>query len=221
MRKIINKFYNVRYFIFQEGWLALFRRFARNFFGFPSGKYFLYQHTILERDARDFLPNIQDFEDFILHDKQELEELGSRGFKFGLAKKSTLIALSNEAIVFCVFVDKELAHIGRLALTEHGKQFVDRQPYRVNFERGEACTGATWTSRKFRGKGLMKYGYFRRFEFLRERGITTSRNAVERTNIASQRVHAKFNPRIYTTAEYRKFLFLFKSWKETPLAADQ
>ena len=221
MKRIMNKLYNVRYFIYQEGWLALFRRFARNFFGFPSGKYFLYQHTIMERNAGDFLPNIQDFEDFILHNEQELKELETKGFKFGPLKKSTLIALGNEAIVFCVFVDKELAHIGRLALTEHGKQYVDRQPYEVNFKKGEACTGATWTSRKFRGKGLMKFGYFQRFEFLRERGITTSRNSVERTNITSQRVHAKFNPKIYAEAEFRKFLLLFRSWKETPLATDQ
>lgn len=221
MKRIINKLYYVRVLIFQEGWLTLLRRITRYFFGFPSGKYFLYKRTTMKRDAGDFLPNIQDYEDFILHDKQEFEELEAKGFKFGLFKKSTLVALSNEAIVVCIFIDKELAHFGRLALTEHSKPYVDHQPYKINFENGEACSGSIWTLRKFRGKGLTKYGTFRQFEYLRERGITTVRNSIERTNTASQRAQAKFNPKIYAEAEFRKFLFYFQSWKETPLTSDQ
>jgi len=69
--------------------------------------------------------------------------------------------------------------------------------------------------------GLMKYGYFQRFEFLRGLGIKTSRNSVDVTNVASQRVHAKFNPEIYSEAKSKKLFFLFKYWKETPFNPNQ
>lgn len=167
------------------------------------------------------MPSIQDFEDFMLHDTRELEELESKGYKFVSRKNSTKIALSNGVIIFCVFVKKELVHIGRLALTETGKRYVDNRPFEVNFNQGEACTGNTWTSPKFRGMGLMKYGYFQRFEFLRGLGIKTSRNSVDVTNVASQRVHAKFNPEIYSEAKSKKLFLLFKYWKETPFNPNQ
>ena len=128
------------------------------------------------------------------------------------------MALDNEVIVFCVFVNKKLVHTGRLATTKRGKVFVDNLPFEVNFSQGEACTGSTWTLPEFRGKGLMKYGYYRRFELLRELGYQVTRNSVETSNIASQRVHEKFKPAIYAEAEFRKVLLFIKFWKEIPIS---
>ena len=55
----------------------------------------------------------------------------------------------------------------------------------------------------------MKYGYFKRFQFLRENGILKSRNAVNAKNSISQTVHAKFHPRIYGEVHFVRFL----KWK--------
>ena len=62
----------------------------------------------------------------------------------------------------------------------------------------------------------MVYGYFKRFQFLKEKGFKSSRNAVEVGNIASQKAHAKFGPKVYARARYLKIL-RWKSWKETPI----
>jgi len=221
MKRILYKINGARDMILQDGWVAFLRHLARDFLGFPPERNYLYRHTIIARNVEDFLPRLQDFEDFMLRDRRELEELENKGYNFGSRRSNTNIALNNEAVVFCVFVEKELVHTGRVALTENGKRYVDNRPFKVNFKQGEACTGNTWTSPKARSQGLMKYGYFRRFEFLRELGITTSLNSVETTNIASQRVHAKFEPEIYAEAKLRKFLFLFESWKETPINHNQ
>ena len=90
----------------------------------------------------------------------------------------------------------------------------------MNFDDNEAVTGSTWSNPKFRGKGLMKYGYYKRFEFLRELGYKTSRNSVETTNIASNKVHEKFEPKITAKARHRRILFLFEYWKEIPFNTD-
>ena len=213
MKRIIDKINGARDLILQEGWLNFLKTAFSVFFGFPAEKVYLYRHTIMERDAKEFLPRLEDYEDFVLGDKRELVKLESQGYNFSSRLKYIRIALDNEAIVFCVFVDKKLVHTGRLATTEKGKVFVDNRPFKVDFLQGEACTGSTWTLPEFRSKGLMKYGYYRRFEFLRELGYKVTRNSVETSNIASQRVHEKFKPVIYAEASFRKFLFFFKFCK--------
>jgi hypothetical protein len=77
--------------------------------------------------------------------------------------------------------------------------------------------GGTIIMAKYLGKGIRTYGYFERFQFLWEKGITTSRNAVDKGNIASQRAHAKLGPRVYAKARYLKVLW-WDFWKETPFA---
>ncbi|HUV52935.1 MAG TPA: hypothetical protein VMW64_07655, partial [Dehalococcoidia bacterium] len=77
----------------------------------------------------------------------------------------------------------------------------------------------TYTVPKYRGKGLMTYGYFKRFQFLNENGFETSRNVVSPDNISSQKSHAKFGPRVVVKARHVKF-FCRESWKETPFSKE-
>jgi len=217
MKSIIYKFYSARDMILQEGWLAFFRNLWRGFFGFPSEKLYVYEHYIKEKNPADFMPDIKDLESFFIQNRQEMIELIEKGYRFGSRKTNNLIALDHGATVFCAFANKELVHIGRLALTEQARRYVDNRPFKVDFKKGEACTGNTWTSNKFRGKGLMKFGYFQRFEYLRKLGRKVSRNSVEISNVASNRAHAKFEHKIITQAEYRQLFFLFSFWKEFPV----
>jgi signal peptidase I len=164
---------------------------------------YLYEHTIKERPETDFLPAMQNYTLKIVATNQEADELAKNGFQ-DLRKhwRTARQGLEAGGIAFCVFVGRELAHIGWVAMSYKAKNTCDSLPYRVGFSSGEACTGGSWTWPKYRGKGLMKYIYFKRFQYLLEKGIKTSRNAVEVTNIASQKVHARFNPRIYARARY-------------------
>jgi len=221
MKSIVYNLNNAVDAIRQDGWISFLKSQAHEMLGFPCERYFIYEHTIKERNPDDFKTSLQDFEEFIIRDKIEIVELESRGYKFGSRKISNKIALANGVIVHCVFVQKELAHIGRVGLTKKAKKYVDGLLFRVNFKQNEAVTGGTWTNPKFRGKGLMKYGYYQRFEFLRYLGIKTSRNAVDITNKASNKVHAKFEPKILSTARYRPILYFFKYWKETPVNTNQ
>ena len=83
--------------------------------------------------------------------------------------------LDKGAIAFCIFVNGEVAHIGFVAMSEEAKNTVDHMPYKVDFSNNEACTGATETVPEYRSKGLMGYVYFKRFQFLREKGKVISR----------------------------------------------
>lgn len=193
------------------------------FLGFLVGRLFfartvyLYKHEIQLRERARFLPRLDSWELRIIHSNAEADQVAAEGLQdlrdvFVFSHRS----LDKGAIAFCVYVGGELAHVGWVAVDAAGKNSVDKIPFRVAFAAKEACTGGTYTIPKFRGKGLMGYGYYERLEYLREKGFVVSRNSVTISNIASQKVHAKFNPVIYGKARYRKVL-RWESWREMRL----
>jgi len=187
---------------------------------FRAGTYYLYEHTMRERDEADFLPRIKDFTFRIVRSNEEADELAAAtGADFRRRFVRARRCLDSGAVAFCVFVGERIVHIGYVGLTEEAKRTVDPLPYRVDFSRKEACTGGTVTVPEYRGKGLMAYGYFKRFEFLLDNGIIISRNAVAKDNVASQRVHAKFGPKTCAEGRLLKVLGL-QLWRETPVRCD-
>jgi len=175
---------------------------------FHSRTVYLYEHTLVARDRSDFLPRLESWELRVMTSNVDADRVAAEGFEdyretFVFAHRS----LDAGAVAFCVYVGRELAHVGWLAVDARGKNVVDKFPFHVAFEQGQACTGGTYTMPKYRGKGLMPYGYYERFEYLRARGFTSSRNSVAVDNISSQKAHAKFNPTIYGIGRYRKFLW--------------
>jgi len=203
-----------------EGLKPLLRRsfdFVRVQF-FEYEDYYLYEYTLKERNEADFLPQIQDFTLKIISSNEEAGKLAEAiGSDFRRRFVSARRSLDKGAIAFCIFVKGEIVHIGWVALNEEAHKAVDNLPYKVDFSNNEACTGGTQTIPQYRSKGLMAYGYFKRFEFLREKGIVVSRNAVAKSNIASQKAHAKFSPRVHAEAKHLRLLW-WHFWKEKPLA---
>jgi hypothetical protein len=219
-------FARARWILKNEGLRAFLRRafiyiftyLSRSFFRYSV--FYLYEHTIQERNEAAFMPKIQNFTSHIVSTNQMADELARDSSNdFRLLNLSAGRCLDKGAVAFLVFVGPELAHIGWMAMTEEAKNTFDWLPYRVDFSNNQACTGGTYTIPKYRGKGLMTYGYYRRFKYLGERGIKTSRNAILVNNVASQKVHAKFEPKISAKARYLKVLW-FKYWKEKPLTGN-
>jgi len=181
------------------------------------GDYYLYEYTLKERNEADYLPEIQDFTFKIVISNKEADKLAEAiGSDFRRRFVRARNMLDKGAIAFCVFVKGEIAHIGWVTLSEKAHKAVDNLPYKVDFLNHEACTGGTQTIPQYRSKGLMAYCYFKRFEFLRGKGIVVSRNAVVKSNIASQKAHAKLSPRVYAEARYLRLLW-WRFWKEKPL----
>ena len=179
-------------------------------------KYYLYEHTLKERNEVDFIPRIQNYQLIIIHDKKMADELATdTGFNLRNQIINASELLDKGAIAFCVFVDGEFVHIGWIATNNEAKKALDPLPYEVDFLNHQACTGGTFTIPKYRGKGLMAYGYFERFRFLWHNGFTTSRNAVNFNNIASQRVHKKFGPIVYARA-FSFSILRWRLWREKP-----
>lgn len=206
----------------KEGPLYLLNRlfaFVRYLWGrwFAHRTVYLYEHSLVSRDRGQFLPRMDSWELRVMASNDDADRIAAEGFEdcreaFVFAHRS----LDAGAVAFCVYAGKELAHVGWLAVDARGKKVVDKFPFHVAFENGQACTGGTYTIPKYRGLGLMPYGYFERFEYLRARGFTSTRNSVAVDNVSSHRAHAKFNPTIYGIGRYRKFLW-WTNWRTEEL----
>ena len=176
---------------------------------------FLYEHSLVPRPRDKFLPRLESYDLRIVHSNEEADRLVAEGLEdfrsvFVFSRRHLE---QNGAIAFCVYAGTELAHIGWVALDEESKRCIDTLPYHVVFGERQACTGGTHTVPKYRGRGLMAYGYYERFEYLWERGYVSSRNAVAVTNVASQKAHARFAPTVYGVGHYTKLLWWAK-WSE-------
>jgi len=202
--------------IFQtEGLRPLLSRgFARYFFQYRT--FYLYKRSVIERNEADFLPRIQNFTVKIVSTNQQADELAADSIDFRSRFVNARRCLDKGAIAFCIFVDRELAHLAWVAMSEEAKNTFDYLPYHVEFSNKEACTGGAVTIPKYRGKGLLTYSHVKRDNFLSERGIITVRNAVATNNIATQKVQVRDGPSICAKARYLKILW-WKFWKETPL----
>lgn len=187
---------------------------------FSCGTFTLYEHPIIEFDEKKHLPRINDVTFVIVSGEEQVRELADQGFEN--ICRTRLVpdprkCLASGAIAFCFFVDKELAHIGWVGLSEEAKNSFDDIPYFVDFSHGQACTGGVVTIPKYGGNGLMAYNYYKRLEFLRQKGYKTSRNAVRKGNTVSEKMNGKFAPRIFTEARLIKLFGKRIYWKQTPL----
>ena len=216
MRALIRR---ANYILQTEGWIPL----LKNVITFLAGiflryeRYYLYEHTLKERNEADFIPNVDNFSVQIITTIQQAAELKEKGFDLEVIYSNTRKLLNNGAIAFCILVGQEPAYTSWAAITEETKGSFRQFPYHVDFSNKEACTGGTITVPKYRGKGLMTYGKYKQYEFLRERGINSSRGAVHTNNGAARRVQAKFEHRIYAKAFHLKILW-WQLWRETPLS---
>jgi RimJ/RimL family protein N-acetyltransferase len=201
-----------------EGWVALFRRGGAFLFNrlLHYGIYYLYELKVEERHQAELRPRIQDFTFEIVPTTQRADELLARGFRFRSSKGIERERLDKGAVAFCIFIGKELAHIGWVAMNEEARNSIARLPIRIDFSGNEAFLGGVWTNPKYRGMGLMTYSAQKRVQFLTEKGIIIVRNAIATGNIAPQKAIAKIGFNCYARARYLRFLWL-TFWKEKRL----
>ena len=221
-----KELFTVAKHIFQrEGLLPLLGRgfaFLTGYF-FWYEAYYLYQIDISEvlkqNSEADLLPEIRDLTLKIVSTNEQADELAQQGFEFRSQVINARKRLDKGAVALCIFAGREFASIGWITLTQQAKDSLNELPLRIDFSNKEACTGGVMTNSKYREMGLMRYGYFKRLQFLKEKGRLIDRSAVAKSNVASQMAVAKLSGGIYAEARFIKLLW-WKFWREKPLATE-
>ena len=215
MHRLAQLFGRVKHILRTEGLLSLLGQ----GFAFLAGcvfryeTYYLVERRLEEMNGADFMPRIEDFTFRIVSTTQEADELVANGFEFRSSDGVRRERLDRGAIALCVFIGRELAYIGWIAMNEEAQRSISDIPLQVDFSNSEAFSGGVWTNPKYRSRGLGTYGSFKRIQFLVEKGILKSKGVVTASNATSQRVAGRLGYNIYAEARYLKLLW-WKSWKE-------
>ena len=223
--KLTSLFSRAKQIYETEGIVALLRR----AFSFVIGHSFQYQtYYILERtlenvrklNEADFMPKIDHFDLKIVSTNQEADELEADGLEFRSHVPHGRERLDKGAVAFCIFVGRELASIGWVAMTQKAKDSLNEPPYKVDFLNNEACVTAVWTNPEYRRMGLREYGAFKRHRFMLDHGVITRRIVIAKRNIAFHTGSAKAGSRAYAEGRYLRILW-WKSWRERPLSVKE
>jgi len=137
------------------------RNLAKYFFRYRI--YYLYEfatENVHNLNEADFTPKIDNITLKIISTNDEANELENEGLKFRSQPVKNRNRLDKGAIAFCILIERELANIGWVAMTQQAKDALNELPYRVDFSKSEACSGDAWTNPKFRRMGLRKYSLF-------------------------------------------------------------
>ncbi len=186
---------------------------------FVHERYYMYEIPLNEPTKFEAAPKIQNFIFEIVPTNQRLDGLVAQGFDFGIHGIRAREKLDKGALMFCIFVEKELASIHWAATTQEAMNVQIKIPYKVDFSNSEAYLGWVETNPRYRRLGLFMYIFSEKLRLLAMMGKTTGKCFVARNNIASRKATIKCGGRIYSEGRYLKILW-WKSWKEKPVVSE-
>lgn len=142
---------------------------------------------------------------------EEFEGLLSDGFDpspYEMDIQQCKETLSRGAIFFCAFIDKEFAHGSWISMDKR----THNEFYHFSIDHGDtASVGATYTSPKYRGRGIYTYVYSRIFQYLREKGRAKVVFEVHKDNIVVHRAQDKLGSNLLCKVYSLRLLSRFNS----------
>ena len=212
------KYKTGKYILQKEGLIPFIKQgisfVVRCFFSYET--YYLYRPTLYEASEVEPTPKIQNFTLEIISTREQVDELVANGFDLGFHMIGIEERLNKGAIAFCVFVERDLAYIAWVAMSEEAKNSLTELPYPVDFLNGEAYQGWSETSPRYRRMGIGRYVRFKKLQYLRDRGRTLHPYVVSKSNLTSQEFETKVGAKCCGEGRYLKLLW-WKFWKEKPI----
>jgi hypothetical protein len=212
MSEHINR---AKYILGRSNLLDLIKR-SFTYFILDRGTYNVYRHRVADVDLSLYNPVLPGFKVKIASSNRDADEFSKDYMDPRKVIFKSRLMLDSGAVAFCIYSGNELAHITWLGLNEKAQRAIDTMPYKIDFEHGEACVGGTYTDPRFRGKGLMVYGNYLKFKYLKSTGVAFLKHAIKEDNAASINGYAKFSPSVVARGRYFKF-FGYERWKEIPV----
>ena len=224
MGRIADQFDRAKQIYRNEGLVSLLRRGFRFlvYCVFEHRTYYLWGNDVEDvrsSNEADFMPKVDNFTLKIISTNQEADELEAGGLEFRSHVPNGRERLDKGAVAFCIFIGRELANIVWVAMTQQAKDSLNQPPFKVDFSNNESLSAGSWSSPKYRRKGLQVYNNLKRFEYLLDKAVVVDWGALEKGNIGAQKANTEFGGKIYAEGRHLRILW-WKSWKETPLPLD-
>ena len=182
-------------------------------FFFSYGNYYIYEKTLNEMTEFEFTPKTQNPTLKILYTPMEVDELIAEGFDFSSYSNIENLkeGLSKGAMLFGVFIGRELAHTSWVAMN-NATAIYDPLFQKMNY-RDAGYIGPCNTNQVYRGIGLYPYALTQICKLLKEKGKSKALINTAKSNSSSIRGIIKAGFEISGEARYLKLLF-WEFWKE-------
>lgn len=223
MKSFLQQKYQAgKYILQKEGLLPLvtegIRLLGRRVF--VHERYYMYEVPLNEPMKFEAAPKIQGFVFEIIPTNQRLDELVAQGFDFGIQGIRAREKLDKGALMFCIFIGKELACIHWAAVNqEAANSLVNGIVYRKGFSNSEAYLGWSVTNPRYRRMGLSLYLSSEKQRLLTTMGKTTGKWIAEKSNLAMRKLTIKVGGKVYAEVRYLRILW-WKSWKEKSVVSE-
>jgi hypothetical protein len=223
MTSVLRRKYELgKYILMREGLLP----FIKKAFSFPLRSLidykdlYIYELLLNEQVADVSTAEVGNLKFEMISTTKQLLELTACGFDFGIHIIGAEERLNRGALMFCVFVGNELAHMRWVATTAAARDSIVEIPCEVDFSNNEVYLGWSETDPKYRRKGLFLYNHAKIRKFMVERGISKGRILIKKSNIVSQQATVRLGGRIRAEGLYLRLL-RWKFWKEKPIILRQ
>lgn len=185
-----------------------------------TGESYIYRYEIADVSSLISSPRIEGVEIKFIECDADADRLAVEGYEDPRVVLRHAARRIRAGAVGCIaYVDKQFASAGWVGFCPEAKKTFDSLPYRVAFENGEACTGGSWTERRFRGKGLYAYVFGQELRYLRDCGRTTCRNSIPVGNLPSQLGQSRYGARLCGVGRMTKVLW-WRRWTERVAEGD-
>jgi len=162
---------------------------------------------------------IEGLEVHFLSDISDVERLCRQGYQdVRCVVRPAHRRLRDGAVCMCVYIDRKVAHVEWLALTETVRRAIFPAPCFVAYDRGEASWGGAHTPSRYRKQGVFRYGMACALHYCHERGYEALVGVTAVDNIPSLRGQTPFEPRVRARLRYR-CLLARRTWTVVPLDA--
>ena len=195
-----------------EGLISFIKQAFRSFFSYKT--YYIYEKKLNETDEFRFVPKTQNFALKIIYAPLEVDELIDEGFDFSSYSNIENLkeGLSKGAILFCVFIKKELAHTSWVAMSTNTALY-DHVFQRINYNKDAGYIGPCDTNPLYRGRGFYPHVLSQICNFLKRNEKTKALVNTSKSNLPSIRGITKAEFKVCSEVRYLKLLFLWDFWK--------
>lgn len=212
---MIERFKKGKVILQTDGFIVLIKRtfiaIIRPFFEYKT--YYLYENNL--DNELEYSPRIGKYHLRIISTTKEIDDLIADGFdikSYHAGIDALKRRINKGAILFSLFIDRDLAHTTWAALTNEAKEDIDPTPYVIDYSK-EVCLGDSRTNPKYQKLGIYVYVCYRAYQYLRETGVQKAKFAILSDNIAPQKGQKKLRSIIYGKLQYLK-LFKRNFYKE-------
>jgi hypothetical protein len=163
-------------------------------------------------------PKLENVETHFILSIEHLERLMKEGYDFDFYSDLDIDKnmLNNGAILVGVFVNKEMAYRGWLALNKESAYMLAPYLSKIEFV-DQSISEKSATNPEYQGKGIFTFAFAQKCAYAQQSGKPKLQGSVDKGNLAVHKVMEKLGGRIVYSGHHIRLLYLWDFYRLRPV----